>query len=385
MTGAPVASDQGPGLELPALQVIVDHIAEPLFIKDRGFHFVLLNRAFCQLVGYPREQMLGKTDYDFFPKPESDFFRRKDEEVFATGNTVTIEAESITDARGSQHVLSTRKVPFKDASGKVTHLIGVFHDITRLKAAEDALRRANEELERRVRERTSALEAAQDDLVRKEKLAVLGQIAGGIAHQIRNPLATIKNAAYVLERHLPATSRPELASTMQILHEEVNRANRIITGLLDYARMRAPERAPAEIGPMLEHVLAAAQVPENIRVEIEITTARRVLVDEGQVEGAVFNLVRNCVEEMPHGGKLTLDARDEGDVVVLGIVDTGPGVAPGAAAHLFEPLYTTKALGLGLGLVTARTLVEGQGGTIACASSGAEGTRFEIRLPAARL
>ena len=128
------------------LAEVVDHIGHPIFVKDRKFRFVLLNRALFEVVGYTREQMLGKTDYDFFPRAEADFFRAKDEEVFARGEMVEIEAEPITDAAGKKHVLATTKVPLRDGRGEITHLVGIIHDITRLKEAEDALRQANEDL-----------------------------------------------------------------------------------------------------------------------------------------------------------------------------------------------------------------------------------------------
>lgn len=125
---------------------ILDHVAHPVFVKDREYRFVLLNRALCELVGYPREAMLGRTDYDFFPREQADFFRRKDEEMFASAARVVIEEEPITDATGALHVLATTKVPLVDEAGQVTHLVGIIHDITRLKEAEAARRRSDERL-----------------------------------------------------------------------------------------------------------------------------------------------------------------------------------------------------------------------------------------------
>jgi PAS domain S-box-containing protein len=369
------------GLDVPDLALLVDHIAEPIFVKDRNFRFVLVNAALCELVGHPRERLLGRTDYDFFRKEEADAFRAKDEEAFASATPVVVEEEPITDASGRRRVLATTKVPMRGPGGAITHLIGILHDITRLKSAEDALRRSNEELESRVRERTSALEAAQHDLVRKERLAVLGQLAGGIAHQIRNPLGSIKNAAYVIDRHLPGARDDDLRTALRVIFDEVDRANRIITDLLDYARMREPVRRPTPVLALFERALAASQVPDKIAVTVRADGCPDVLVDPGQVEGALFNLIRNAAEAMPEGGELVLDARSNGDVAVLGVRDTGKGVPRQQQAHLFEPLYTTKLLGLGLGLVTARTLIEGQGGSIVCSETGPQGTRFEVRLP----
>ena len=190
----------GATLSLEFLATIVDHVAHPIFVKDRSFRWVLLNRSACELVGYRREDMLGKSDYDFFPREEADFFRQKDIELFATNSEVVIDEEPITDASGRRHVLTTTKVPLRNQHGEVTHLVGIIHDITRLKQAEAALRGANLDYERRLEQRSRELIAAQDELVRKERLAVLGQLAGSVAHQIRNPLAAIKNAASVLKR-----------------------------------------------------------------------------------------------------------------------------------------------------------------------------------------
>ncbi|MFP6684925.1 MAG: PAS domain S-box protein, partial [Polyangiaceae bacterium] len=201
MKREPKQSTEATGpLTIEFLSAIIDHIAHPIFVKDREFRFVLLNRALGAMVGHSVPDMLGKTDYDFFPKAEADFFREKDMEMFRSGSTVVIEEEPITTASGESRILATTKVPRRDRDGQVTHLIGIIKDITDLKRAEGALREANRNLELRVTERTAKLEAAQEQLVRKERLAVLGHLAGGLAHQLRNPLGAIQNATALLAR-----------------------------------------------------------------------------------------------------------------------------------------------------------------------------------------
>ena len=116
-----------------------------------------------------------------FPKEEADFFRLKDEELFRSESKVVIEEETITDAHGELHVLATTKVPLRDPDGRVTHLVGIIKDITVLKDAQEQLRQSNEELEARVAERTQQLREAQRELLRTERLAVLGKLAGGVA------------------------------------------------------------------------------------------------------------------------------------------------------------------------------------------------------------
>ena len=364
------------------LAAIVELIAHPIFVKDRQFRFVLLNAAFCRMVGHPREEMLGKSDYDFFPKDESDWFRARDTEMFERGEPVDVAEELITDASGVRHVLATTKVPLRDEAGVMTHLVGIIHDISRLKAAEEALRQANERLEQRVVERTAALAAAQEELVRRERLALMGQLAGGLAHQIRNPLASITNAGYLMQKALAGRDEPDLRQPLEIVLEEAWKANRIITGLLDHARIRAADREECRVAALVEQALASNPAPDSVTIVRAIEDVPPVFVDPHQVSEALGNLVRNSLDAMPTGGTLTVEVRRERQVVVVAVADTGPGIPPEHQRTLFRPLVTTKPQGLGLGLITARMLAENQGGKITFVGSG-PGARFEMQLPLA--
>ena len=360
------------------LAAIIEHVAHPIFVKNRKFRFVLVNQALCSMVGYPREQMLGKTDYDFFPKEEADFFRTKDAETFSTGATVVVEEERITGKSGQVHILATTKVPYRTPAGRVTHLVGIINDITRIKQAEETLRLANEELERRVAERSAELAAAQQALLRKERLAVLGQLAGGLAHQLRNPLGAIENAAALLGKaELGAPHRLALG----IIHEEVARADRTISDLLDYARVRPPELRDVAVRNVLGAALEQEHIPERIALSCELPAGLTIHVDPLQVQSALGNVVRNAIEAMPDGGTLTVRATLERDRVRIVIRDTGKGVAEENATRLFDPLVTTKPLGIGLGLSTARNLIENQQGTLGYTGVSGEGAEFTIELP----
>jgi len=363
------------------LAAIIDHVAHPIFVKDRSFRFVMVNRALAEMAGFARADMLGKTDYDFFPRSEADFFRKKDREMFATGSTVVIDEEPITDGRGERHILATTKVPLHDGDGTVTHVVGIVHDITRLKRAEEALRLSNEELERRVRERTDELARAQAELIRKERLAVLGELAGGVAHQVRNPLGSISNAVAVARRAVAAGDDPTMA--LDIISEEVWRANRIISDLIGYARVRTPRLRRVDVRDLVARVLAGQEVDAAVRVVEDLPELPPVRLDVEQAQGAVDNLVRNALEAMPEGGTLTVRARQKDEEIVLTVEDTGPGVDPEIEEQLFEPLVTTKTVGLGLGLTTTRALLESQGGRVDWESEPGRGARFHVRLPIA--
>jgi signal transduction histidine kinase len=275
-------------------------------------------------------------------------------------------------------VLSTTKVPLKDASGAATHLVGIIHDITWLKKAQDQLKVANEQLEDRVRQSTRELEAAREELLRKERLAVLGRIAGGLAHQIRNPLGAVLNATALLKRQLKDQPAPVL-ETLGMLEEEAWTANRIISDLVDFARVQRARPVDIGVGQLVEQALLANPPGPGITVERKLDSSL-VRVDPVQVTSAMGNLLRNALEAMPSGGTLCVEAQADGDFIVIGIEDSGPGFAPQIEHKLFEPLVTTKPLGLGLGLTTARTLIEGQDGRLDIARIRPH-ARVEVRLP----
>ena len=375
-----------PQIDLEFLAALIDSVAHPIFVKDRSFRFVLLNRALCELVGYPRAEMLGRTDYDLFPREQCDFFRQKDLEMFRSGATVSIEEELVTDAHGVTHIMATKKVPLRDPDGEVMHLVGIMHEITELRAAQEGLRQANEDLERRVAERSAQLKAAQEELLRQERLATLGKLAGGLAHQIRNPLSVISNATNILRRALGPVGDGDKASdastALAIIREEVWRANRIITDLLDYARVRPAVKVPSRVSDLVDAALEGRELPARIRVVRDLPDVPLVAVDAAQVHGALDNLVRNAFEAMPRGGTLTFRAAVAESTVILSVQDTGEGIPAEIRPRLFEPLLTTKPDGLGLGLTTARNLIENQGGAIRC-DTGPEGTRFDLLLPVA--
>lgn len=368
-------------MSLELLAAVVENVAQPVFVKDAQSRFVLLNRAFVTLVGHERETMLGKTDADFFPEAEADFFRKMDERVLHEGTSLTIEEEPVTDAQGQRRYLRTTKSPLRDASGRVTHLVGVIVDMSEVKRAEPLLRSANEELERAVEERTRDLRDVQQALLRKERLTVLGQLAGGLAHQIRNPLAAMQTAAAVLRRRLGEHEDPDVLSALNVIREEVWEANRIITDLLDYARVKPPSRADVQVEQLLAAAIDATTPPSRVILQWDVTPGIVVRVDERQTRDALENVVRNAFEAMPQGGTLSISAHVDAGAALIALEDTGPGLTRDSLKHLFEPLVTSKPLGLGLGLSTARALVENQGGTIRCATQRGTGARFEVRLP----
>ncbi|MBK7865450.1 MAG: PAS domain-containing protein [Archangiaceae bacterium] len=362
-----------------ALEVL-DQLPHPVVVKDRTLRFVVVNHAMGQLVGQPREAMLGKSDFDFFPMNQAQAFRAADEQVIATRQPLQLAEEVLTDARGAKRVLATRRVPLAGSDGSVSHVLLLITDVTWLKLAQEAMEIGNRHVAQQAAQGTAALEAARDELLRKERIAVLGRLAGGLAHQIRNPLAAVLNAAVLLKRRLGAGAEPVMAEALKIVEEEAWAANRIISDVVDFSRVRQSE--PVEIGlsALVDAALAANPPPHPVKVVRTVGPAH-VWVDEAQTLNALGSLVRNAYEAMSTGGTVRIEGREEGPWGVLALEDQGPGFAREIESRLFEPLISTKPLGLGLGLTTARLLLEGQGGRLNIARLR-PGARLEVWLPA---
>lgn len=353
---------------------LLEHLPNPVFVKDREFRYAYVNRAFEAFAGVGRAELLGTTDHDHFSTPEADFFREADRGVFATGQPAIIPEEPFTDVLGHTRKLRTVKVPLRAADGSVEHVMGIITDLGEVRRAEVELRRAQGS-------EVAVGSEVHQAILRKERLAVLGQLAGGLAHQIRNPLAAISTAAAILIKRLERATDPDVMQALTAIREEVREANRIITDLLDYARIRPPTKQSIRVTSLLDDVLEHLHVPSSIEIVRDETPNLEIVADERQLRDALGNLARNAIEAMPSGGRLLLTTARDGRDVMLAVEDTGPGLRRDVVGRLFEPLVTSKPLGLGLGLTLARALVENQGGVLRAGTARGAGARFEVRIP----
>jgi len=219
---------------------------------------------------------------------------------------------------------------------------------------------------------------------RSERLAAIGQVAGGIAHELRNPLNVVKTSVYYLLNAKNPTP-PKREEHLSRIERHVIAADGVITSLSSFARMPLPELRPISLLSCVQDVLELTPLPDNIETVVDVpATVSPVLADPGQIRIVVGNLIRNSREAMPQGGRLTISARPAGDAVELDVADTGVGIAEKDLARVLEPLYSTKARGLGLGLAIARAILEKNRGSLRVASVAGQGSTFTVRLTAAR-
>ena len=227
----------------------------------------------------------------------------------------------------------------------------------------------------------TGLKEAQDALIKREKLSTLGQIAGGIAHELRNPLGVISNAVYFLQMTM-AEGDETVKEYLGIIQKEVQDAERIVRSLLDFMRVRPPEKEWVTVEGLINEVLSAYTIPENIKLKLDFRGENKVFVDINQIERCFSNLLHNAIQAMtPKGGELIIRTISQKDQVITQFIDTGPGLPKSDLERIFEPLFTTKARGIGLGLTVTKSLVEANGGKIIAESEEGKGSVFTVTLP----
>jgi len=250
--------------------------------------------------------------------------------------------------------------------------------------AKEALKEYSERLEEMVEERTKELKDAQEALIRQEKLAILGELAGGVGHELRNPLGVMSNAVFYLKTILDKADE-KTGEYLDILSSEIGNANKIVSDLLSFSRTRPAEREKITVAELVAQVLEKQPAPENVEVTTSIASdLPSVFVDPRQIDQVLTNLITNAYQAMPEGGKMTINAQAEKEQVSLSIADTGSGISKENITKLFEPLFTTRARGIGLGLAVSRSLAEANGGSIEVESEEGRGSTFIVVLPTKR-
>jgi signal transduction histidine kinase len=264
----------------------------------------------------------------------------------------------------------TVSVNFANRNDEIGDLGKDFNDMVR------QLRESREEIQRLHRTQIS----------RAEHLATLGELAAGLAHEIRNPLAGIAGVMEIIGRDLPKESPAR--AVLKDVRSEVLHINRIVSELLEIARPKQPEFRKADLNATAEHAVMFAKDQAASRgVEIELTRdpeGIEIEHDAGQIHQVLLNLLLNGVQACEEGGKVALQVGHTDESVQLTVVDTGKGIPPEILSNIFRPFFTTKGNGTGLGLSLARRMVEGHGGRLEVSSWVGKGSRFVVSLPKER-
>lgn len=246
------------------------------------------------------------------------------------------------------------------------------------------LKETRDHLEEKVRERTEELLTISSKLHRSERLAFLGKLAGSVTHELRNPLAVLKNAAYYLDKKFVENRDEKIMRYIDVIKKEIGTIDAIIDDIMGFAKTKPPSLEEVDVREVVNNTIATINIPELVKLKKEYTEVPRILIDGTQVMHAVMNIANNAIVAMNGNGTLTFRVRKKGEYVIIEIEDTGPGIPPDQRDLIFEPLYSSKPKGTGLGLPIARMMIENQDGRIEFESELGEGTVFRILLPAER-
>jgi PAS domain S-box-containing protein len=361
------------------LQDITDNTPSLIYALDKQGKFILVNRRLESILGAPRANIIGQTRAAFLPPEIADAHHINDLQVLAEQKPMQYEEEN--DEPDGKHTYFSVKFPLTDPRGNLYGISGISNDITDRKRVEEEIKRLNVDLEQRVEERTHELREAQEQLVRHEKLAVLGQLAGSVGHELRNPLGIINSAIYYLKLIQPDASDKIMEYHTKI-EQEVHNADKIISDLLDFSRFKSVDRENVSVPELVQRLLVRFPVPDLFKTVLELPAdIPMVFADPRQMEQVLGNLTINACQAMPEGGKLTISASVQNEFVAIAVKDTGKGIPPENMSKLFEPLFTTKPRGIGLGLAVSKKLAEANDGRIEVKSKAGEGSTFLLFLP----
>jgi PAS domain S-box-containing protein len=412
------------------MRTLIDNLPDRIFAKDRDSRFLVNNEAHLNILGAAGPaDAIGKTDEDFFPPDVARPFIEEERRIVATGEGIVDQEQRRRSRAGEERWVTITKVPFRNAQGEIAGIVGIAHDVTALKHAQSLLREQNEMLERSMeseREAHERLKRAQSQLVQSEKLASLGQMVAGVAHEINNPLSFVANNVAVLQRDLRAMAtllelyakadrtvadrHPELAGEIRALAERVDlaytipniqdlltrsreglrRIQQIVKDLRDFARLDEADLHDVDLNEGIRstaNIILGVAKKKRVAIDLDLGPLPTVTCYPAKVNQVVMNLLANAIQASHEGGKVTVRTRDDGDGhVAIQVIDAGTGIPARVRDRIFDPFFTTKppGEGTGLGLSISYGIVQDHGGRIDVQSEEGKGTTFTVTLPVKR-
>jgi PAS domain S-box-containing protein len=400
---------------------LVETLPQNIFRKDLQGRFTFANNGFLAEIGKSLPELRGKTDFDFFPRDLAERYRRDDQDVVRTGKPFeTVEAH--VKPTGEKIYVQVIKTAVYDDRGKVIGTQGMFWDVTEKKRSEEMLEEKNRQLEAAAaaeRAAREALEQAQGQLVQSEKLAGLGQMVAGVAHEINNPLSFVGNNVVVIQRDVAALRRlidlykqadgsipPDLRAQIAELEEQIDlpytlsnldglfsrsrdglrRIQQIVKDLRDFARLDESELEAVDLNAGIESTLNIVQghaKRKHVKLVPQLGPLPLVTCYPAKVNQVVMNLVTNAIDASRDEADVFIRTRGDERGVEIEVEDTGCGIPEPVRKKIFDPFFTTKppGEGTGLGLSISYGIVRDHGGKIEVQSEAGKGSKFKVWIP----
>ncbi|HUC35989.1 MAG TPA: ATP-binding protein [Acidimicrobiales bacterium] len=357
------------------LRLLIESTVEYAFIAlDRDGNITGWNAGAERLKGYRAKEVLGRHFSMFYP-PEVPRNVIDDKLGTAIAEGSYTEEGWRVRKDGSRFWAHVTITPLRNRGGELRGFGKVTRDLTERKQAEDEIRAA---LERE--------KQAQAQLVAKERLSAVGEWASLVSHELRNQLALLSNIFFLVRHELEQRDgEEELLQELTVADRQIERSVRIVSGILEFARAGAANKAPCDIDAIADEILRTAHLRGNIEVAREQEPGMMVMADANQISQVLLNLIVNAADAMPDGGKLTVATKyDSGSALII-VADTGLGISQATLPEVFRPFFTTRSTGTGLGLAVVKQIVEAHDGGVTVDSVEGAGTTFTVRLPRATI
>ncbi len=407
-------------------RTLVDNLPQRILLKDRDSIFISCNEHYAKEFDMTPDEMVGKTDYDFYKKKSADKYRASDSEVLKSRERKD-EYITLTE-RNDKKIIHIVKTPVIDDKNELVGVLCIFEDVTKQKQAERSAEQAYGQLHKAHEE----LKGVQSQIIQNEKLASIGQLAAGVAHEINNPMGFVSSNFETLQSYVKKFQRlfdiysefveeakneggkklldkveeiEELRQDTQIdfviedieglfsdMQEGLSRITNIVQNLRDFSRIdQRGELAEYDLNDGIRSTLLVAknEIKYDANVKTEFGEVPLILCNSGQVNQVFLNMLINAAQairsqEKKKKGNITIKTYVDDEDAICEITDDGPGIAPDKVSKIFDPFFTTKAPGKGTGLglsVSHDIIVNKHKGTILVDSTVGEGTTFTIKLP----
>lgn len=351
---------------------LADSIADCFVALDKDLRYIYWNKASEKITGIKAKDAIGRHLFDVFKGDE------------ATKKVAAVYLKVLKTRKPRVFIdelpMNNRKVVVENHVYPSKTGVSVFtKDITQRKELQDKLSEYTQRLEDLVRTRTEKLKAA-------ERLATIGETAGMVGHDIRNPLQTISGEIYLAKGELmslPETDvKKSLTDSIQIIGEQMSYISKIVADLQDYARTSLPCMEDVDLRKTVNGIMSTITVPSDVLFVVSVKkNFPKLHSDSAYLKRILINLITNAVQAMPSGGRLTLKATCNDKSALIHVKDTGEGISEETKAKIFKPLFTTKPKGQGLGLAVVKKLTNALGGNISFESKVGKGTCFTVELP----
>lgn len=405
---------------------LVETLPQSILRKDLEGRFTFANKRFCAELGRDSQDIVGKTDFDFFPKELAEKYREDDRRVIESGRAIDVVEKHVTP-RGDALYVQVMKTPLLGPDGETIGVQGIFWDVTKRVRAEEQLREKNAELEalaQSERRAHEALKQAQSLLVQNEKLASLGHLVAGVAHEINNPLSFVGNNVAVIDRDLGDVlslialyrradvlireRAPDLFAEIEEFSDEndleygiehlprlidrtregLRRIERIVKELRLFARVDEGDWNEVDLNPGVEssvNMVKGYARKKGVELKMELGALPVVRCRAARIHQVILNLLTNAVDACGEDGRVTARTVTEAELssVRVEVEDNGCGIPDEVLDRIFDPFFTTKPLGegTGLGLSISYGIIREHQGRIEARPAAGGGTCFCVHLP----